>query len=107
MDQPVDAPLGIVAQGVDVRVTLPVFKAIRCGVVLDDEIIPVQYTHGAVRPYFGRYRTKPVVGARYHVPAIAFFLKSGTYLITYLAVHPPTRGPGGKTHPGPIFLWET
>src|SRR5690606_34057017 len=106
MNQPVNASLGIVAQGVDISIPFPVFKAIGCRVVLDDEIIPIRYPYGTIRPYLGSHRTEPVVGTRYHVPTIAFFFETSTYLLQDMAVYQPARRLRDECHPIPVFLWK-
>src|SRR5690606_13723801 len=94
----------IIAQGIDISIPFSVFKAIRRGVVLDDEIIPIQYPHRTIWSDLGCDRTEPVVGARYHVPTVAFFFKSGAYLLQDMAVYQPSRGLGNKGHTIPVFL---
>src|SRR5690554_158629 len=105
MYQAVNTTFGVITQWVNIGVAFPVIKSIRGRVVLDDEIIPIQYPECTVRPYLRVYRAKPVVGAGYHIPTIALFFKPSTHLLQDMPVDQPSRGLGDECHPIPIFLW--
>ena len=69
-----------VAVGVDVRVAsaglciVPGPAFVGCGVVLDNEIIPVGYPHISIGAYFGDDRAKPFIGTGNKAESIDGFI---------------------------------
>ena len=71
IDDPVDAAVLPVAEGIFVGVARPRLIVRRCGVVLDDGIVPVDHPEGTIRADLGLDRREPRVPARHEVPRVA------------------------------------
>src|SRR5690606_10818599 len=72
-------------------------------IMLNDEIIPIEYPYGSVRADFGMYGTIPLIRTGCQVPTIMLF-EAGTIRFDNGIMDKPHGGFGDKGHPVPIAL---
>src|SRR5690606_8105992 len=72
-------------------------------VVLDDEIVPIEYPHGAIWTYFRMDRAKRFVRTCHQGPAVVLF-EAGTIRFDDCVVYQAYGRLSNKGHPIPIAL---
>src|SRR5690606_11738794 len=70
-------------------------------VVLDNEIVPIEYPDRTIRPYFSVYWAKPLVRAGHQVPSVVF-LETGAIRLDDGIVDQPYRRLSDESHLIPI-----